>query len=177
MFLFLIPGLIIIGSLWLYADPRPITKRFSDGILRSYLILFIICSPQVFSYLYFPLPQSGFDPLIVGIGIIMFLGGMALDIWARLTMGKLWGPPGQHDRKRQIKLITNGPFKYSRNPIYLGTFILLTGLSLSLRSVFFWLPILHLFYFTGKIKKEEQLLQEVFGSKYKLYRSKTPMFI
>ncbi len=170
-------GLLVIGFLWIYADPRPLGRRFSDGILNAYLLLLVIVLPQVISFFYFPLPETSFDNFIAISGFILFFLGVFIDIWARITMGKYWGPPGQHDSKRQSKLITTGPFVYSRNPIYVGTFFLLLGFSLTLRSIFFFLPILHLIYFTKQIEVEEKLLEEKFEKEYKEYRRKVKRFI
>lgn len=165
---------IIIGSIWVAKDPRSWEKRLTGGILKAYVIILLVTVPQIISFLYFPLPPSILDPIIVSAGIISFILGFTLLIWARTTMGKLWGPPGQHDTSYQKKLITNGPFKYLRNPIYLGAFLLFTGLSLSLRSIFFLLPILHLIYFMKQIRKEEILLTREFGKEYENYRKRVP---
>jgi len=168
---------IVLAAVWLYADPRPFRKRLSDKILHAYLILLLIIAPQIISFYYFPLPNSSFDSILTFSGILLFSMGFIIDIWARFTMGKYWGPPGQHDDSRQSKLITNGPFAYSRNPIYLGSFLLLIGFSLSLRSAFFFLPIIQMIYFNRKIKIEEKLLLKKFGKEYGEYKKRVPRFL
>ena len=168
---------IVLAAVWFYADPRPFRKRLSDKILYAYLVLLLIIAPQIISFYYFPLPNSSFDSILTFSGILLFSMGFIIDIWARFTMGKYWGPPGQHDDSRQSKLITNGPFAYSRNPIYLGSFLLLIGFSLSLRSAFFFLPIIQMIYFNRKIKIEEKLLLKKFGKEYGEYCQKVNRFI
>jgi len=168
---------IIIGSIWVAKDPRSVKKRFTGGILKAYTIILFVIIPQIISFIYFPLPLSILDPFLVIAGIISFVLGFILLIWARTTMGKLWGPPGQHDTTYQKKLITEGPFRYIRNPIYLGAFLLLFGFSLTLRSVFFLLPIFHLIYFMTQINKEEVYLARHFGKNYENYRKNVPRLI
>jgi len=168
---------IVLAAVWFYADPRPFRKRLSDKILYAYLVLLLIIAPQIISFYYFPLPNSSFDSILTFSGILLFSMGFIIDIWARFTMGKYWGPPGQHDDSRQSKLITNGPFAYSRNPIYLGSFLLLIGFSLSLRSAFFFLPIMQMIYFNRKIKIEEKLLLKKFGKEYGEYKKRVPRFL
>jgi protein-S-isoprenylcysteine O-methyltransferase Ste14 len=137
----------------------------------------LIIAPQIISYFYFPLPESRWDTLLVGTGSLLFFIGLWLDIWARLTMRKYWGPPGTHDDKRQTKLLTHGPYSISRNPTYLGTILLIFGFSLALRSIFFFLPVFLLIYFIQQIEKEEKLLKHFFGQDYERYTAKVPRFI
>jgi protein-S-isoprenylcysteine O-methyltransferase Ste14 len=77
------------------------------------------------------------------------------------------------------KLITNGIFKYSRNPIYLGVVIINMSLSLIFNSV--WLLILTLYVFLYieylLIKPEEIFLKENFEVEYKEYCKKTRRWI
>src|SRR3989339_252026 len=56
-------------------------------------------------------------------------------IWAKLIMGSNWGPPAQHTISRQSILVTSGPFSFSRNPIYLGLLIGMTGYFLTFGSL------------------------------------------
>jgi protein-S-isoprenylcysteine O-methyltransferase Ste14 len=77
------------------------------------------------------------------------------------------------------KLVTDGLFRYTRNPMYLGLSILLTGAWLLLGSlspvgivVAFVLIIDHCY-----IVHEEQNMTAAFGKAYKAYQAKTPRWI
>ena len=69
-------------------------------------------------------------------------------------------------------LIKSGPFKYSRNPIYLGFLLILIGLALVLGSFsgflggFFYFLIADLW----SIPNEEQKLIQIFGESYLTYK-------
>lgn len=113
--------------------------------------------------------------VILGGGIAV--GGTIIACWAKFTMKKVWGVPAQHDRKRQNKLITGGPFSFSRNPIYVGLFMIFTGTELALGSIFifFTLPLIVIIH--QAILNEEILLKKYFKSKYEDYKNKTPRYL
>lgn len=167
---------LVLAIIWLYADPRPLYSRFKDGALLATFVVYLVVTPQVISYLYFPLPSTQFDAYISIIGYVLVTAGVILDIWARFTMNKFWGPPGQHNFNYQKKLLTHGPFAYNRNPIYVGTILLVTGFSLVLHSVFFFLPIFLFLFFHRAVLKEEELLTKHFGEEYLKYKRKVPRY-
>lgn len=92
-------------------------------------------------------------------------------------MGRNWGPPEEHDTKRQNQLITFGPFAFSRNPIYLGLFLFVLGYSLTLKSMLFPLAFLALIYFNHAALKEEEILEKLFGKKYLHYKKRVRRFL
>ena len=81
--------------------------------------------------------------------------------------------------EESIFLVTEGLYRYSRNPIYLGMMLLLIGLWVVLGSltpllviaIFFWL-IQEKF-----IKVEEQMLEDKFGDQYLDYKRKVRRWI
>ncbi len=76
-------------------------------------------------------------------------------------------------------LIQDGPYRFVRNPIYTGMFgmLLATGLATSQ-----WIPLLFaiVVFAAGtwiRIRSEEQLLRQAFGSEFEEYASKVPALI
>ena len=73
------------------------------------------------------------------------------------------------------KLVIDGPFRFSRNPIYLGMLLILVGVSISLQS-FSSLMISIVFgliiNFTW-IKHEEKKLEDIFDSEWEEYSKRT----
>src|ERR1700688_3525071 len=65
------------------------------------------------------------DPLREGIGLVLFVVGLAFAIWARLNIGRNWGTPMM--QKDEPELVTSGPYRLVRHPIYSG--ILIAGLA------------------------------------------------
>ena len=110
-------------------------------------------------------------------GIILAIIGTTLAIWAKLTMKKSWGPPAQHEIQKQKKLVTTGPFAYTRNPIYVGLLLHFFGFELALENYLALLviPFAYLFYRAALI--EEKLLEKHFGKEYQIYSSRVHRFI
>ena len=72
-------------------------------------------------------------------------------------------------------LVTSGPFRLSRNPMYLGMVLVLLGCAMLVGTV--WpLPVIPLFIWliTSRfIVHEEQMMEQVFGDDYRAYRRRT----
>ncbi len=82
-----------------------------------------------------------------------------------------------HIRKNR-ELAVSGPYAYTRNPLYLGSFIL--GLGFTIASGVWWLGILFVALFLGiylpVMRVEAKDLVELFGEKYKDYAENVPLF-
>lgn len=78
-------------------------------------------------------------------------------------------------------LITNGPFAYVRNPLYLGNMLLYTGIGVMSLALFPWLPIVALVWFIIQysliVSGEEEYLAGRFGAAYDEYRRRVPRFL
>ena len=77
------------------------------------------------------------------------------------------------------ELVTSGLFRFSRNPMYLGMLLVLTGGLIWLGAWSAMLaPILFIWVITEiQIKPEERALQQKFGDQFTLYRSRTRRWI
>jgi protein-S-isoprenylcysteine O-methyltransferase Ste14 len=69
-------------------------------------------------------------------------------------------------------LVTDGIFRLSRNPMYLGLSLLLIGWALWLGTASPWLvpPVFVLFIYRAQIVPEERALETLFGARYLEYR-------
>jgi protein-S-isoprenylcysteine O-methyltransferase Ste14 len=75
------------------------------------------------------------------------------------------------------KIITKGPYKYSRNPIYIFACGVPIGLGIAFNSywaLFAFIPALIIVYYTA-VKKEERYLETKFGQEYLAYKAKVSM--
>lgn len=169
----------ILEIYWALSDPRSKTERLKSYTQpKIFLYAFfavIFFSLNYSSALYFPLPESGFDNLIMLSGTAIFILGIWISVWAKITMGKKWGMPSQM-RQEQDRLIVSGPFRYTRNPIYVGLLMVLIGYGLALQSYFTFLALIAVFYFYRAAQKEELLLEKHFGKEYLKYRKEVPRF-
>lgn len=100
------------------------------------------------------------------IGGAIFLAGLALAIWARAALGKA-GTPVETDRPTTAVVI-GGPYRGSRNPIYLAMLLGPIGLAIQLNSLWLLLSLAPLFLPIryGVVAREEACLARKFGGEY-----------
>lgn len=140
------------------------------------LIFEFFCFIQV---LFFSDPQFSlgrFDWFMRVAGLCISLYGTGLASWAKWTMGANWGRPAQHDKKIQKHLVVDGPFAFSRNPIYVGLLFLFIGLEFALQSYGFILAIPLFLTIRKAVIIEENLLNKYFGKPYDHYKKQVPRF-
>lgn len=180
--------LILASSLFLYLEYwvnlyRKINRNGSSSkgnLLALIILLTVLCFVGISQIVY---PEKGkletLDNYLTRIlGLICFIFGMLLSVWGKETLGKNWSTAWECQIKEGHQLITSGPYKFIRHPIYSGLFLISLGFGLALANILS-LVVLSLFPigFYFQAKKEEQLLESHFSDKYKSYKSKTKMFI
>jgi protein-S-isoprenylcysteine O-methyltransferase Ste14 len=108
------------------------------------------------------------------LGLFPVAGGMGLAFRAR-RLFQARGTPIK-PRETPIHLNEDGPFKVSRNPMYLGIVIALVGIAMLLGSaVTFLFPILFLVAMSVFfIPLEERNLESVLGERYRGYKRRVP---
>ena len=86
------------------------------------------------------------------------------------------GGPGM--RTPPQRLVSEGPYAYCRNPMYLGHIIFLAGLALTLRSELAALiAIASALWFHLRVRKDERRLQQLFGERYGEYSARVMRWI
>ncbi len=80
--------------------------------------------------------------------------------------------------RKNKELSTKGPYSYTRNPLYLGSFFAGLGAAIMGGCIAFILICLLVFYFVyaSVIRDEEKVLIELFGAPFLDYKSKVPVF-
>lgn len=179
--LILLGILLFIQFLWLVMDQRPfqqIIRESSQRRLRAtYRYVFLVLIMQLVCAAFFPLDIGAMNPIVSIIGITFYEVGISIAIWAKVVMKESFGRPGQHDINRQQKLITSGPFAYTRNPIYIGLLLMNLGFAVALKSYLIFLIFPLFFYIRDIIFTEEELLEHFFGDAYRRYKDKVHRFL
>lgn len=95
--------------------------------------------------------------------------GVLLMLWAGLLM--LWRRTTVNPYGKPAKLLEEGPFGFSRNPIYLADSLIYCGIALLWGTLWPWLllPALIFTMQRGVIMHEERLLTQLFGDDYLAY--------
>jgi protein-S-isoprenylcysteine O-methyltransferase Ste14 len=122
----------------------------------------------------YPLAWPGMDDLparIIGYGI--GCAGIALMAWGFLTLRRAGTTimPNQ----RADRLVTEGAFRFRRNPIYMGEVLIFLGLAELTHNIWFAIlaPLLAIALYVLAIRPEEQHLETRFGQAYLDYKERT----
>ena len=131
-------------------------------------------------YAYFKKPD-GASLLAVRTDAMGWLGGgvvllaLALHFWSSATLAR-----GERQAAAASAPVTDGPFRYVRNPIYLAGITLLLGVGLLYppwRAVDLWPLVLLAYFHVAVIWIEEPELRRRFSSKYEDYCERVPRWL
>ncbi len=113
--------------------------------------------------------------LLAAIGLVVFASGIALAVWARIYLGRNWGMP--MTQKADPELVTSGPYRFVRHPIYAGLLagVLGTAMANSLVGLIIFAILGGYFYYCASM--EEKNLTATFPAGYPPYRSNTKMLV
>lgn len=101
------------------------------------------------------------------IGLGLFLAGLALRSWAAGTL------------RKNNELTTNGPYDIIRNPLYVGSLMMMLGICVLIddpENIWLVLGPVAAMYALG-VRREERHLSARFGEQWQAYARSTPRFI
>jgi protein-S-isoprenylcysteine O-methyltransferase Ste14 len=106
-------------------------------------------------------------PVTLAVGAPISFVGLLLRAW------------GSGHLRKNDALATSGPYAYTRNPLYLGSFIM--GLGFTIASGRWWLAVLFVALFLGiylpVMRVESATLTQLFGSSFREYANAVPVFL
>ncbi len=116
-------------------------------------------------------------PPAPAIGSLVIFAGFALIGWAVLVLVRAGNDP--RPDKPDAAMVESGPFRFSRNPIYLGFLVLLAGFALRWGDLWGWIALVasHLMLDRMVVAKEEAYLATRFGAGYEAYRSRVRRWV
>lgn len=139
-----------------------------------YITLYLTGITEFFFY-----PKDQILVSIIGIAILLI--SFLIRIWGMRTLGQQWAVHAIGNSQNTIKrkLITDGPYKFVRHPIYLAVILELLAIALFAQSYFaFALAILvNIPLQILRSRLEERRLLEQFGNDYLHYSQKTPALV
>jgi protein-S-isoprenylcysteine O-methyltransferase Ste14 len=115
------------------------------------------------------------NPWLQGIGTAIFLLGLALAVWARLYLGRNWGMP--MTEKADPELVTTGPYRFIRHPIYSGILLAMIGTTIAVSLYWLFAVVILGAYFVYSAVMEERYMAKQFPDEYPQYRHSTKMLI
>lgn len=106
------------------------------------------------------------------IGLLLLTLFLAFSIWARIILGRNWS--GAIQKVQGQRLVTKGPYKYIRNPIYTGIIGGFIGTFITIGTLASFIGmLLSVAIYILKIIKEENFLVDTFGNEYVEYKKRT----
>jgi hypothetical protein len=113
--------------------------------------------------------------MILALGAAATLAAAALRTWAAAYMRSIV----VHDpRVHDSRLVADGPYRYLRNPLYLGTILMAFGIGLAASRSGFVLLVVAITLFQYRLTlREERALKATQGESYRRYLAKVPRLL
>ena len=162
-------GMIVVQGLWILI----VATVFSYILLAAFFIFNVSRQDLVYFFTWptdiIPQPFNLFGIPLVAIGLLLM-------IWANYALLHI-GKIGLRDREPMQKpstLVLVGPYRFSRNPLYLGGLVGLLGLVIVWSSIVtaFFTFLVYLIFRYIFIKREELILEEEFGDEYRDFKNR-----
>lgn len=123
-----------------------------------------------------PLPLAG-QGVAWWLGAVMVVAGLGLDLWGVHSLRR--HETAVHPTHPAERIVDTGPFRLSRNPLYMGLNAGFVGIALMLDSL--WglivlVPLLLVMHF-GVIRREEAHLRARFGDAYGAYCARVRRYL
>lgn len=111
-------------------------------------------------------------------GLVLALLGEAIRFWGVSIAGSETRTTGTVGASH---LVTEGPFGFVRNPLYVGNMLIYFGFGVMSNAYTPWLALCALVFFAAQyyliVSREEEHLRSVFGEEYQHYCENVPRFI
>ena len=145
-------------------------------VFGVFTTLFVLAAVVVDRLLDLPalLPQGATVPVSIPVMAV----GLAVTAWSVFHFLKVKGTPVPFNPPP--KLVKTGPYRFARNPMLTGVFLLLFGIGFAINSVSLVLVFTPLYVLANvwELKQiEEPELVKRLGDEYVEYHRKTPMFV
>jgi len=163
--------------------PEQGSRRRNLWVQTALVVVSLAVFAVLIYVLWIPVPASvspGLGLLLRVLGLVLFLVGTLLVLWARRTLGRMWGI----STSRQVKLLPDhelvkgGPYAIVRHPMYAGWWFALIGTILIYRTlILIILLVFSVYVFVRRARLEEKVLAERFGPDWEAYAASTKSLI
>ena len=136
------------------------------GVVIPLVLITYIFFEEIYRYL---IPVFYLESALLDYaGMLIMLGGFVICYAAQLYMRNSWKIG--IDKDAEVKLVTNGIFKLSRNPFFLGSLLSYAGLFLILPNIMtFTIGLAYYILIQIQVRLEEENMIKVLGESYKKY--------
>ncbi len=149
-------------------------QAYSKGpgvVVHPVLLLFLTLIGGLILQFFFPIRFINDVPVQLGIGVPIIGVGLGLRRWVFRIASTAKTSLNPHSAVRS--LVVDGPFRFSRNPLYLSGIVTLLGVMVAVDTL--WLLILQTLALVPiflQVRREEEYLDARFGEEYKKYKAR-----
>jgi protein-S-isoprenylcysteine O-methyltransferase Ste14 len=159
------------------AQPDPVERGARVRFPPPLVFLGATLVGVAFDSLVAPAPVSVGRPIALVLGLLILACGVALVVSARIHFTRTGQSPVPW--RPSPSLIFSGPYRFSRNPMYLGVTLVELGLGLALGNLWislFAAPALLIVHLIA-VLPEERYLAEKFGAPYRAYLTRVRRYL
>lgn len=165
----------IVSSFGIKRDLRR-RLRWRAALIRIAVTIFLVAwlsnrpnAQRLHAYLW-PLAAFSSPSIVRLLGALICVFGIALAIWARAHLGRNWSSVPA--LKEDHELVTSGPYRRIRHPIYAGLLAAALGSAL---VIIWWLItfLIMAIVFPWRIPVEEKLMTQQFPTQYPEYKKRS----
>jgi protein-S-isoprenylcysteine O-methyltransferase Ste14 len=153
---------------------EPLASRIMRVLIFLVAIILLSTTSIPLPWLYFRLWQRGLGTFWLGAAI--FIAGLLFAIWAREHLGRNWSR--SVTIKEGHELITTGPYRVVRHPIYTGILVGFLGMAIAICDVRGFIAFALIFLALWlKLRREEQWMRSQFGETYAAYAQRSAALV
>jgi protein-S-isoprenylcysteine O-methyltransferase Ste14 len=111
------------------------------------------------------------------VGALVFVLALALFAWAIITISRAGS--NVPTNRPTTTIVESGPYRFTRNPIYVAMFLALIGLAIAFDTLWLFITLVPfaLVIRYGVVAREEAYLERKFGDVYRFYRSRVRRWV
>ena len=143
----------------------------SVGLMLAIIAAFLLPYLPIFHFLNF----APVNPVLSSIGVILCAAGMAFLVWARQHLGRNWSQTVSI--KKGHELVTSGPYRYVRHPMYTGGLVACIGSVIVGGGAWIFLLVILGAIFLWRVGAEDKLMEQQFPNEYPEYKKRTKALI
>ncbi|AZO42835.1 isoprenylcysteine carboxylmethyltransferase family protein [Mesorhizobium sp. M7D.F.Ca.US.005.01.1.1] len=141
------------------------------GLMVAMIVAFLLPHLSTFRFVNF----APVNAALSSIGVMVTAAGMAFLVWARQSLGSNWSQIVS--AKQGHELVTSGPYRYVRHPMYSGGLVACIGSAIVAGDGFVFLLILLGSIFLWRVGAEDRLLAQQFPAEFPGYARRTKALI
>ena len=176
-FIWLIDALWLVLVIYLTVSAIGVKREPQGHLLQSFALMFAIIIAFLLPHLpiFHFLSFAPVNPVLSSIGVILCVAGMIFLVWGRQYLGRNWSQTVAV--KKDHELVTSGPYRYVRHPMYAGGLLACVGSAIVAGGPWIFLLVILGTLFLWRVVAEDKLMAQQFPSEYPDYKKRTKALI